>query len=200
MAKKKHNEDFSPDITDLEEDTVQTDSKDEPDHDAGPENAEPKAEPEEGTEKSGDPDELELMKRKLAEESNKYLRLLAEYDNFRKRSVKEKDQLYNEAKADTIAKLLPVYDNLELATKNHTDDEAYAKGVELTLSGFQELLGKMGVTETGAVGEAFDPEQHNAVMHIQDEELGESVIAEVFQKGFLLSDRVIRHAMVKVAN
>jgi len=146
------------------------------------------------------PTELELTQAKLAEEHDNYLRLAAEYDNFRKRSQKEKESLYTDVKAETVAKFLPVFDNLLRAEAQETQDTAYKKGVEMTMAGLREVLSKMGVEEYGEIGDAFDPEIHNAVMHTDDESLGENVIAEVFQKGFKLKDKVIRFAMVKVAN
>ena len=147
-----------------------------------------------------EPTELEKAQAELAQEKDNYLRLCAEYDNFRKRSQKEKEAIYSDAKADTVEKFLPVFDNLLRAVAQETADEAYKKGVEMTMTGLREVMEKLGVTEYGEVGETFDPEQHNAVMHTEDESLGENVIAEVFQKGFKLHDKVIRFAMVKVAN
>ena len=147
--------------------------------------------------KSGEIDEL---KEKLAASQDQYLRLIAEYDNFRKRTQKEKDNIYRDARVEIIGKLLPVYDNLERAVANETADEAYKKGVELTMNGLTDILKKMEVESFGEKGDAFDPNIHNAVMHCDDETLGENVIAEVFQKGFRTGDRVIRFAMVKVAN
>ena len=129
-----------------------------------------------------------------------YLRLMAEYDNFRKRSQKEKDDLYPLIKADTVSKFLPVYDNLERALATETADEAYRKGVELIMSQFTQTLEKLGVTEIDCLGKTFDPALENAVMHVDDEEKGENEIVEVFQKGFMLGEKVIRFAMVKVAN
>lgn len=140
------------------------------------------------------------LEQQLQEEQDKYLRLLAEYDNFRKRSQKEKDNLYTDIRVETVAKFLPVYDNLERALNQPTADEAYKKGVEMTMQGFQAILDALNVTVYGAPGEAFDPTFHNAVMHVDDEALGENTIAEVFQTGFRMGDKVIRHAMVKVAN
>ena len=140
------------------------------------------------------------LKSQLAAEKDKYLRLLAEYDNFRKRSQKEKDALYGDIKANTVTQFLPVYDNLERALKQNTEDEAYKKGVEMIMTQFCTTLEKMGVTEIKCLGEKFDPTMHNAVMHVDDEEKGENEIVEVFQKGFKLGDKVIRFAMVKVAN
>ena len=136
----------------------------------------------------------------LAEAADKYLRLAAEYDNYRKRTAKEKDAAWTEAKAQTVAAFLPVYDNLERALKQETADEAYKKGVEMTMKGLQDALTNLGVEVIPALGETFDPNRHNAVMHCDDEEAGESTIVEVFQQGFICGDKVIRFSMVKVAN
>ena len=144
--------------------------------------------------------ELEKTQKALAAEHDKYLRLAAEYDNFRKRSIKEKDARYADAKADTVGKFLPVYDNLERALSNKTSDEAYKKGVELIMTELKKIMTGLGVEEFGETGDAFDPNAHNAVMHVENEELGENVIAQVFQKGFRIGDKVIRHAVVQVAN
>ena len=132
--------------------------------------------------------------------NERYLRLLAEYDNFRKRSQKEKDSLYGDIKADTLSKFLPVYDNLCRALAQNTEDEAYRKGVEMIMTQFEQTLEKLGVTKIESLGQTFDPNMHNAVMHVEDEEKGENEIVEVFQEGFLLGEKVIRFAMVKVAN
>ena len=136
----------------------------------------------------------------LAEAADKYLRLAAEYDNYRKRTAKEKEGIWTEAKAQTVAAFLPVYDNLERALKQNTADEAYKKGVELTMKGLQDALTGLGVEVIPALGETFDPNRHSAVMHVDDEEAGENTIIEVFQQGFLCGEKVIRFAMVKVAN
>ncbi len=136
----------------------------------------------------------------LAEAADKYLRLAAEYDNYRKRTAKEKDHAWTEAKAQTVAAFLPVYDNLERALKQETCDEAYKKGVEMTMKGLQDALTALGVETIPALGETFDPNRHNAVMHCDDEEAGESTIVEVFQQGFICGEKVIRFSMVKVAN
>lgn len=146
------------------------------------------------------PSELDTVKEQLAKEHDGYLRLAAEYDNFRKRSQKEKDDLYTVIKAETVGKFLPVYDNLERALAQETADEAYKKGVEMTMNQLVKVMEGLGVTSFGEIGEAFDPARHNAVMHVEQEGLGENVIAEVFQKGFLVGEKVIRFAMVKVAN
>ena len=130
----------------------------------------------------------------------KYLRICAEYDNFRKRSQKEKDSLYGDVKAETLKKFLPVYDNLVRALAQSTEDEAYRRGVEMIMNQFNVTMEKLGVTEIECLGKKFDPAFHNAVMHVEDEEKGENEIVEVFQKGFMMGDKVIRFAMVKVAN
>ncbi len=155
---------------------------------------------EETVEQIKEPTELEKIKEELAAEHDQYLRLAAEYDNFRKRSQREKDAIYQDAVADTAKKILPVYDNLLRALSNETSDEAYKKGVEMIQTELVKIFGGMNISAFGAVGEEFDPEKHNAVMHVEDESLGENVIAEVFQTGFMLGEKVIRFAMVKVAN
>ena len=133
-------------------------------------------------------------------EHEAYLRLHADYDNFRKRTAKEKEISYLGGKADTVAKLLPVYDNLERALNQPTEDAAYKKGVEMTMTELQKIFEGLGVEVFGNVGDEFDPNRHNAVMHTEDESLGENTISMVFQKGFKLGDKVIRFAMVQVAN
>lgn len=142
----------------------------------------------------------EAAEKLIKEEKEKYLRLCAEYDNFRKRSQKERESLYTDIKADTLLKFLPVYDNLERALAQSTADEAYRKGVEMIMTQFNTTLEKLGITEIEALGKTFDPNMHNAVMHVEDENFGENEVVEVFQKGFKLNDKVIRFAMVKVAN
>ena len=136
----------------------------------------------------------------LLQEQNKFLRLAAEYDNYRKRTAKEKESIWADAKASVVTSFLPVYDNLERALKQDTADEAYKKGVEMTMTQLKEVLSKLGVTEIEAAGQPFDPKLHNAVMHVEDEAFGENTVAEVFQAGFQLGEKVIRFAMVKVAN
>ena len=145
-------------------------------------------------------EELESLKNQTAQQEDKYLRLAAEYDNYRKRTAKEKESLWTDVKAETAAAFLPVYDNLERALKQTTDDEAYKKGVEMTMTQLKEVLSKLGITEIPALGQPFDPNLHNAVMHVEDESLGENTVAEVFQAGFQCGEKVIRFAMVKVAN
>ena len=133
-------------------------------------------------------------------ERDAHLRVAAEFDNFRKRTIKEKEASYGNGKADAVEKLLPVYDNLERALNQPTEDEAYKKGVEMTMTQLVGIFSGLGVEIFGNVGEAFDPNFHNAVMHTEDESLGENVISQVFQKGFKLGEKIIRFAMVQVAN
>ena len=142
----------------------------------------------------------ENYKEKYEHEHDAFLRLAAEYDNFRKRSQKEKDSAYTNGKADTISKLLPVYDNLERAMNQPTEDAAYKKGVELTMQGLVKIFTDLGVEIYGNVGDEFDPNLHNAVMHIESEDLAENTLSQVFQKGFKTGEKVIRFAMVQVAN
>ena len=144
--------------------------------------------------------ELESLKDQVAQQEDKYLRLAAEYDNYRRRTAKEKDSIWNDAKADAAQAFLPVYDNLERALKQDTADEAFKKGVEMTMTQLKTVLEKLGITEIPALGQPFDPNLHNAVMHVEDENFGENTVCDVFQAGFMLGDKVIRFAMVKVAN
>ena len=133
-------------------------------------------------------------------ERDAHLRVAAEFDNFRKRTIKEKEASYGNGKADAVEKLLPVYDNLERALNQPTQDEAFKKGVEMTMTQLVGILTGLGVEIFGNVGDAFDPNLHNAVMHTEDESLGENTISLVFQKGFKLGDKIVRFAMVQVAN
>ncbi len=142
---------------------------------------------------------LEEVAAELAAANDKYLRLAAEYDNFRKRSAKEREGVYGDAYADALCALLPIFDNLERAVK-YSDGDSLQQGVALTLKGLTATLEKLGITEIEAEGKPFDPNFHNAVMHVEDEALGEGVVAEVLQKGYCRGDRVLRYAMVKVAN
>ena len=143
----------------------------------------------------------ELAAKQLESVKDQFVRLTAEYDNYRKRTTKEKDNIYQDAKADTIKEFLAVYDNLERAMATEGDEDSpHKKGLEMIVHQYQEILKKLGVTEIEAKGQPFDPEKHNAVMHIDDESLGENVVAQVFQAGFMLGDKVIRHAIVQVAN
>ena len=144
---------------------------------------------------------MEGLAEQLAAQNDKYLRLAAEYDNYRKRTAKEKESIYQDAKTDTISKFLEVYDNLERAASQPGDEEnPHKKGMEMIFHQLVAVLEKMGVTIVDPIGEAFDPERHSAVMHIESEDLGENIVSQVFQKGFLLGDKVIRFAAVQVAN
>lgn len=145
-------------------------------------------------------EEIAKLNADLEEVRDRYMRTMAEYDNFRKRTAKEKETLYGDAENTTIAAFLTVYDNLERALATPTEDEAFFKGVEMIMNGFNETLAKLKVEVINPQGEAFDPNFHNAVMHVEDENFGENTVAEVFQKGFKRNDKVIRYAIVKVAN
>ena len=149
---------------------------------------------------SKEEEKIAALEKEQAALNDRYLRVCAEYDNYRKRSQKEKDALYGDIKANVVSSFLPVYDNLERALNQGTEDEAYRKGVEMIMNQFCTTLEKLGITPIDCLGEKFDPSLHNAVMHVDDEEKGENEIVEVFQKGFKAGDKVIRFAMVKVAN
>ena len=144
--------------------------------------------------------EVNPWEEKYNAEHDAYLRLAADYDNFRKRSLKEKEQSYGNGKADAVEKLLPVYDNLERALNQQTEDTAYKKGVEMTMTQLVSIFNGLGVEIFGAVGETFDPNIHNAVMHTEDDSVAENTITQVFQKGFKMGDKIVRFAMVQVAN
>ena len=189
----------------VKEETQAAEAEETPEEKAGEKAAEaPKKEKKEEKKEKAKEEKAEAKDEKKAESpqgaSDAYLRLLAEYDNYRKRSQKEKDSLYADIKADTVTKFLPVYDNLVRALKQGTEDEAYRKGVEMIMNQFCSTLEKLGVTKTESLGQKLDPKFHNAVMHVEDDEKGENEIVEVFQEGFMLGDKVIRFAMVKVAN
>ncbi|SFC99000.1 nucleotide exchange factor GrpE [Ruminococcus albus] len=144
--------------------------------------------------------EEEKLKAELADTKDKYLRLMAEYDNFRKRSAKERLDISASVKADTVADILPVMDNFERALGTETQDEAYKAGIEMIFKQFSDAMTKLGIEAIDPVGEVFDPNIANAVNQIEDPELGENVVAQVFQKGYRIGDKVIRYAMVVVAN
>ena len=144
--------------------------------------------------------EVNPFEEKYNAERDAHLRVAAEFDNFRKRTIKEKEASYGNGKADAVAKMLPVYDNLERALNQPTEDAAFKKGVEMTMNELVKIFSGLGVEIFGNPGEAFDPNLHNAVMHIKSEELEENTISQVFQKGFKIGDKVVRFAMVQVAN
>ncbi len=144
-------------------------------------------------------DSLEKAQKEHDELQDKYLRVCAEYDNFRKRTQKERDGIFTDAYSDALKEILPIFDNLERAAL-YTEPDKLTEGLELIFKSAKEMLTKLGVEEFGAVGEKFDPTIHNAVMHIDDDSVGEDEIIEVFQKGYKRGEKIIRHAMVKVAN
>lgn len=166
--------------------------------DANPEDE--AAVPEENTAPEPERTELELLNAKNKELNDKYLRLMAEYDNFRKRSQKERDDIYPNAMSTAVGKFLPALDNLERAAAFPHGDDDFGKGFDLIYQSFKEILASIGVEEIGEVGEEFNPATHHAVMHIEDEALGENVVAAVLQKGYRLGDKIIRYAMVQTAN
>ena len=140
------------------------------------------------------------FEKKYNDVNEKYMRTLAEYDNYRKRTIKEKESIYPEAKAVVIEKFLPVMDNFQRALDSAENKDAFYEGIVMLKKQLDETLTVLGVEEIKAVGEEFNPELHNAVMHVEDEEAGENTVVEEFQKGYKIGDRVIRHSMVKVAN
>lgn len=144
--------------------------------------------------------EINNMKIELEETTDRLKRLMAEFDNFKKRSAKERESLYNSLLADIVSSFLPVVDNLEKAVNSNTEDEGYKQGIELVLKQFMDVLASLGVKEIEGVGSTFNPEYHEAVSSVQDETLGEKEIKEVFRKGYKIGDKVIRHSMVVVAN
>ena len=185
MDKKKTQAEASPEVTEKEavaEESAET-----------AETAEEKASDERDT-------IIEELNKKLVEANDKYLRTVAEYDNFRKRSQKEKEAIFSDSKTDIIGKFLPVIDNFERAASAETDLESYKKGIEMTVNQLLDVFKSLGVEAYGEKGEEFDPNIHNGVMHVDDESLGENVISDVYMKGYKLGDKVIRHATVIVAN
>ncbi len=185
----------------LEEETPETEAVPEPQPE-GEKTAKGKKKKEKGITFSREQvEQMELAVKQLETTKDQFARLAAEYDNYRKRTAKEKETLYQDAKADTIKEFLSVYDNLErAAAAPGGEDDPHKKGLEMIFTQYKELLKKLGVSEIEAQGKPFDPERHNAVAHVDDESLGEGEVAQVFQAGFILGDKVIRHAMVQVAN
>ena len=145
-------------------------------------------------------EKMEALAKMVSDSNDKYLRLAAEYDNYRKRTAKEKENLYANAKADTIKPFLDVYDNLERGVSQFEEGDPHRQGLEMIAKQLVDVLGKLGVQEIEALGQPFDPEKHNAVMHVEDEHAGENTVVEVFQKGFAMGDKVLRFSVVKVAN
>ena len=145
-------------------------------------------------------EQFEGLAKLVSDGNEKYLRLAAEYDNYRKRTAKEKENTYADARLDTVKPFLEVLDNLDRGLAQFEEGDPHRQGMELICKQFRAVLEKLGVTEIEAAGQPFDPEKHNAVMHVEDESLGENIVAEVFQKGYQMGEKVIRFAMVKVAN
>ena len=181
MAKKDKEKNETP-LEEVTEETVETPVEEAPVEEAP---AEPEVNP---------------WEEKYNAERDAHLRVAAEFDKFRKRTIKEKEASYGLGRADAVAKMLPVYDNLERALQQETSDAAFKKGVEMTMTELLKIFGSLGVEVYGNVGDQFDPNLHNAVMHIENEELPENSISAVFQKGFKIGDKVVRFAMVQVAN
>ena len=184
------------------EEPVETPEAEAAEEAAKAETAEEPAEPETFTVTKEQMEKMEALAQQLSEQQDKFLRLAAEYDNYRKRTAKEKENIYADAKIETLTAMLPVYDNLEraMAQFGDGDDSPHKKGVEMIFTQFKESLARLGVTAIDAVGKTFDPSMHNAVMHVEDENAEENTVVEILQQGFLLGDRVLRFAMVKVAN
>ncbi len=199
MSKKKHEmepeqelpvEDLKAEAEQAAEQTAEQNAEQTP---AEPETAAAEPETEAAPQQ---PDTAQQLK--AAED--RYMRLAAEYDNFRKRSARERDALFADVRSDTVVKFLPVYDNLLRAIAMTPEGDPGRKGIEMTLTQFETVLTKLGVTPIEALGQSFDPALHNAVMHTEDPEQGEGVVVEEFEKGFKMGDKVIRFSMVKVAN
>jgi molecular chaperone GrpE len=198
-VKKKEKEKDTPGFEEEGLDREETEAAGEETRTAGEENASAGQEGQDSPSGKADNAAAETEK-ELAEMKDRYLRLLAEYDNYRKRTAREKESFYTMAKADAVERFLPIYDNIERAVKNPTQDEAFMKGIEMILQQIKDVFKLLGVEEIEAAGVKFDPEKHNAVMHIEDDSLEENAVAEVFQRGFEIDGKVIRHAVVKVAN
>lgn len=150
--------------------------------------------------KEQEPTAEEKLQKQIDELNDKLLRTLAEYDNYRKRSIKEKDAIYPQAKADTVEKFLPIIDNFERAMQTECSDEAFKKGIEMIFQSFIKTMTDLSVEEIGKEGETFNPDLHNAVMHVEDESVGDNIVVEELQKGYTYKGFVVRHSMVKVAN
>ncbi len=185
MAKKEKNEQTPQTPPAAEEEPVQAPETEQP---AQPEAQEPQA------------PEVNPWEEKYNAERDAHLRVAAEFDNFRKRTVKEKEASYGNGRADTLAKVLPIYDNLERALNQPTEDAAFKKGVEMTMTELVKILNGLGVEIFGQPGDPFDPNLHNAVMHTESEDFGENTVSQVFQKGFKIGEKIVRFAMVQVAN
>ena len=190
MEEMKDTEKTAPDMEEAAKETAKSDKK----------KKEPKEDKKLKTELAECKKALEEQAAALAEEKDKYLRLLAEYDNFRRRSKQEREGTYTDAISDCLTEFMPLLDNLERAAEATGDEGAVRAGLEMTVKSAHATLEKLGVTVFGAKGDTFNPEMHNAVMHVEDDSLGEGEIIDVFQRGYRRGDRIIRYAMVKVAN
>ena len=192
---KKKKKELEQEIQETETDEVTEQTEEQQEAEQTEENA-----AEEDQEKEPEPTEEEKLKKELEDYKDKYLRLMAEYDNFRKRSAKERLDLSATIKGNTIGEILPVFDNFERALDAETEDTNYKAGVEMIFKQFGDMLTKLGVEIIDPIGQTFDPNIANAVNQIEDENLGENEVAQVFQKGYKIGDKVIRYAMVVVAN
>lgn len=203
MPKKKNPETPEVETTETAEQEVKTETKAEKKTAKAEKKTEKKTETK--AEKKPEPEKkaepaAPSAEQQLAAEKDKYLRLLAEYDNFRRRSAKERESLYTDVRGDTLKKFLPVYDSLHRALTQTPEDDASRKGLEMIMQQYESALEQLGVKPIEAVGKTFDANLHNAVMHIEDEAYGESEIVEEFEKGFAIGDKVLRYSVVKVAN
>ena len=203
MPKKKNPETPEVETTETAEQEVKTETKAEKKTAKAEKKTEKKTETK--AEKKPEPEKkaepaAPSAEQQLAAEKDKYLRLLAEYDNFRRRSAKERESLYTDVRGDTLKKFLPVYDSLHRALTQTPEDDASRKGLEMIMQQYESALEQLGVKPIEAVGKIFDANFHNAVMHIEDEAYGESEIVEEFEKGFAIGDKVLRYSVVKVAN
>ena len=154
----------------------------------------------EATENTVEADQTAKLQQELADANDRYVRLVAEYDNYRKRTAREKDSIYPDAVANTLKEILPVLDNFERALEAPCSDEEFKKGMTMIHEGLVSVFTRLGVEPIGVVGEEFDPNRHNAVMHVDDESLGKNVVAQIFQKGYRIGDKILRYAMVQQAN
>ena len=199
MEMNQEKDKMAPEATAAEETPAET-AIEEPVETEAPAEETPAAEGEDSLAEGKASAALARAKKALKDQEDAYLRLAAEYDNFRRRTTKEKSEAYTNAKADAALKFLPVYDNLERALNQGTEDEAFLKGVEMTMTQLLDVLASLDIKPIEAVGQPFDPNLHNAVMHIEDENFGENTVAACFQTGFMMGEKVIRFAMVQVAN
>ena len=190
----QENKNTTPEEELMTEETAEAVEAAEPAEEAAPEQKKGKKK------KSREAEALEKCEAEKKELEDRYLRLMAEYDNYRRRTQKERENVYPDAVANTLKELLPLLDNLQRALDTPCADENYLTGIKMIQTGFEEYLKKMGVETFGKAGEPFDPNLHNAVMHIEDESLGKNVVARVFQSGYRRGDRILRHAMVQQAN